>query len=181
MKRLISIFLALFGIAANSMAADLTPSQMSDKLRLMVLNLNPKEIGITRETFPHEVFALIMETGFPEGSYTLASVADGTTSLYFSNGGGIIGGGEHENVRKASSHFLSSSQDFYRKAKLVKTFPRPESGKVIFYFITFNGVKSYSALENELGNRRDNLSNLFYAAHNVIAELRKMKEQSHHK
>ena len=48
------------------MAADTTPSQMSDELRSMVLNLKPKDIGLTKENFPHPVFALVMETGFPE-------------------------------------------------------------------------------------------------------------------
>ena len=160
------------------MAADTTPSEMSNELRTMVLNLNLKDIGLTKESFPHSVFALIMEAGFPEGSFTLTSVADGSTSLYFSNGGGIIGGGEHENVREASSHLLSGAQHFYKKAKKVTVFPKPEAGNVIFYFITFEGVRSYTAIEDDLGNEKDELSNLFFAAHNVITELRNSEEKS---
>ena len=158
------------------MAADTTPSQMSDELRSMVLNLKPKDIGLSKENFPHPVFALVMETGFPEGSFTLSVVADGSTSLYFSSGGGIIGGGEHENVREASGYLLSGAQHFYKKAKKVTDFPRPEPGKVIFYFITFDGVRSYTAKEDDLGNEKDELSDLFFAAHNVITELRKIEE-----
>jgi hypothetical protein len=158
------------------MAADTTPSQMSDELRSMVLNLKPKDIGLSKENFPHPVFALVMETGFPEGSFTLSVVADGSTSLYFSSGGGIIGGGEHENVREASGYLLSGAQHFYKKAKKVTDFPRPEPGKVIFYFITFDGVRSYTAKEDDLGNDEDELSDLFFAAHNVITELRKIEE-----
>jgi hypothetical protein len=105
-KHFIVSILVLLGVGELSMSADKTPSQMSDDLRSMVLNLNPKDIGITKDNFPHPVFALLMETGYPEGSFTLSSVADGSTSLYFSNGGGIIGGGEHENVHKASSYLL---------------------------------------------------------------------------
>jgi hypothetical protein len=104
------------------MAQDVPPDQMTGELRSMVLNLNPKDIGITKDNFPHPVFAIVMETGFPEGSFTLSSIADGTTSLYFSSGGGIIGGGEHENVRKASTYLLSGAQHFYEKAKKVTTF-----------------------------------------------------------
>ena len=163
------------------MAADTTPSQMYDELRSMVLNLNPKDIGLTKDNFPHPVFALVMETGFPEGSFTLSVVADGSTSLYFSNGGGIIGGGEHENVREVSGYLLSGAQHFYKKAKKAAAFPKPEAGEVIFYFITFDGVRSYSALENNLGNEKDELSDLFFAAHNVITELRKVEENAHNK
>jgi len=161
------------------MAQDVSPEQMIDELRSMVLNLNPNDIGITKENFPHPVYAIVMETGIPKGSYTLSSIADGSTSLYFSTGGGIIGGGEHENVRKASGNFLSGAQHFYEKAKKVTTFPRPESGNVIFYFITFDGVFSYSALEEDLGNEKDDLSDLFFAAHNVISELRQLDETKH--
>ena len=163
------------------MAADTTPSQMFDKLRSMVLNLNPNDIGLTKKNFPHPVFALVMETGFLEGSYTLSSVADGSTSLYFSNGGGIIGGGEHENVREASDYLLSGAQHFYEKAQRITVFPRPEAGRVIFYFITFDGVRSYTALEDDLGNEKDELSKLFIAAHRVITELRKIEENTQNK
>ena len=160
------------------MAADTTPSQMSDKLRSMVLNLNPNDIGLTKESFPYPVFALIMETGFPEGSFTLSSIADGSTSLYFSHGGGIIGGGEHEDVRKASAYLLSAAQHFSEEAVRVAAFPKPRAGEVIFYFITFDGVRSYTALEDDLGNEKDRLSPLFFAAHDVIAELRNIQEKN---
>jgi hypothetical protein len=40
-------------------------------------------------------WAILMETGLADACYTLVAVADGSASLYFSNGGGIIGGGEH--------------------------------------------------------------------------------------
>ena len=157
------------------MAKDIPPKEMSDQLRSMVLNLDPKDIGITEENFSHTVFAIVMETGFSNGSFTLSSVADGSTSLYFSNGGGIIGGGEHEKVRKASGHLLSGAQHFYKDAKLVSVYPKPKAGMVTFYFVTFDGVRSYSALEDRLGNDKDKLSKLFFASHNVISELREVE------
>ena len=168
---LLTVFV-LFATGATSIAADTTPAQMSDELRSMVLNLNPNDIGVTQENFPHAVVALVMETGFPEGSFTLSSIADGSTSLYFSNGGGIIGGGEHENVREASGYLISAAQQFYQQAQEVTLFPKPESGWVIFYFITFDGVRSYTALEDDLGNEKDEFSDLFFAAHDAITELR---------
>lgn len=159
------------------MAAETSPGQMSDELRTMVLNLKPKDIGLTKENFPHPVIAIVMETGFPEGSFTLSSVADGSTSLYFSNGGGIIGGGEHDDVREASDYLLSGAQHFHDKTKKVTDFPKPEAGKVIFYLVTFDGVRSYTASEDNLDNKKDELSSLFFAAHDVITELRKTEEK----
>ena len=140
-----------------------------------MLNLNPGDIGLTKARYPFPVFALVMETGYPEGSFTLSSVADGSTSLYFGTGGGIIGGGEHENVRKASEYLLSTAQRFYRKARKVTTFPKPGPGNVIFYFLTFDGVRSYTAMKEALGNGKNEFSELFMAAHRVITELRKLE------
>jgi hypothetical protein len=160
-----------------SMAADVTPTQMADELRTMVLNLDPNDIGLSKDNFPHPVFGLVMETGFEEGLFTLSVLADGTTSLYFSTGGGIIGAGEHDSVRKASGLLLSEAQDFYPKAQKVTTFPKPVQGEVIFYFLTFDGVRSYTALEDDLGNERDELSDLFFLAHNVITVIREIEEK----
>ena len=118
-----------------------------------------------------------METGFPDGSFTLSSLADGTTSLYFSTGGGIIGAGGHDSVRNASGRLLLEAQQFHLKAQKVNNFPKPGPGEVIFYFLTFDGVRSYTALEDDLGNERDELSSLFFAAHNVLTELRIIEEK----
>jgi len=175
------LLLTLTGIWEISMAENTSPGQMSDELRSMVLNLNPADIGINTENFPHPVYAVVMETGFPEGSFTLSALADGSTSLYYNNGGGIIGGGEHDNVREATGYFLSGAQHFYKEGQKVTSFPRPKAGNVIFYFISFDGVYSYVAVEDDLGNERDKLSNLFFAAHNVITELRTIEENSHNK
>ena len=159
------------------MAENNPPGQMTDQLRSMVLTLNPNDIGLTRENFPYPVFALLVETGFSEGWFTLSSVADGTTSLYFSSGGGIIGGGEHEDVRRASGLLLSRAQHFVKPARKVTTFPTPEPGEVVFYFVTFEGVRAYSAPEDDLGNKKDEFSELFFAAHNVITALRKIEDK----
>ncbi|MBL4575724.1 MAG: hypothetical protein JKY51_06460 [Opitutaceae bacterium] len=66
-------------------------------MRNLVLNSNPDEMPWLKGK---KVWAVMMETGFPESAYTLIASADGSASIYFSNGGGIIGAGEHENVRR---------------------------------------------------------------------------------
>ena len=53
----------------------------------------------------------LMETGYPRAVATLVVVADGSTSLYLSNGGGTIGAGQHARVRSASAEFMRSNFD----------------------------------------------------------------------
>jgi hypothetical protein len=49
-----------------------------------------------------------METGYVEAVATLVGVADGTASLYFSNGGGFIGAATHANVAEANRRRLET-------------------------------------------------------------------------
>ena len=177
MTRIIYPIAFLTGLIFSTMSNATENDEAVKGLREMVFNLDPSEIGITTDNFDHPVWGMIMETGFEEGSFTLVTLADGTTSLYFSTGGGNIGAGEHESVRKAAWNYLSVAQHFHENARKVGETPGPTNGEVIFYFLTFEGKLAYSAPEEKLGNGNDDLSNLFYAAHDVISEIREIEQK----
>ena len=177
MSRLIYIIAIVTGILLLPMSHATENDEAIKGLREMIFNLDPNEIGITQDKLNHPVWGMVMETGFENGSFTLVTLADGTTSLYFSTGGGTIGAGEHENVRKAVGHYLTGAQYFYKNASKVEETPRPVEGEVIFYFLTFEGKSAYSAPEEKLGNGKDELSNLFYAAHGVVSEIREIEQK----
>ena len=59
------------------------------KLRTQVLQRPAGDIELPPSDVVEPV-AILMETGYPEAVATLIAVADGTTSMYFSNGGGVI-------------------------------------------------------------------------------------------
>ncbi|MGI9318617.1 MAG: hypothetical protein ACR2QW_14910 [bacterium] len=175
--RLIYIIAIVTGILLLPMSHATENDEAIKGLREMIFNLDPNEIGITQDKLNHPVWGMVMETGFETGSFTLVTLADGTTSLYFSTGGGTIGAGEHENVRKAVGHYLTGAQYFYKNASKVEETPGPVEGEVIFYFLTFEGKFAYSAPEEKLGNGNDELSNLFYAAHAVMREIREIEKK----
>jgi hypothetical protein len=174
-EKIIASFLAVFGIGTQAVSAENQPqaNQMTQELRMMALNLSPDSVGLSANNFTHEVWGVLMETGMEGGSYSLVVIADGSTSLYFSNGGGIIGAGEHAPVKEASKNFIGLANKYVSQSKPTSSFPLPNEGRTIFYFLTFHGVKAYEAKEIELGEERDPLSNLFHAGHAVIAEARK--------
>lgn len=176
MKKIVASFLAVIGLSSQASQEAPANTSVIDGMRTMALNLKAEEIGLTPENFPNEVFGVLMETGFENGSFTLLVIADGTTSLYFSNGGGIIGAGTHENVKKASATLLEGANYFRPQTKSVSTFPYPSNAEVKFYFIGRSGVTTYSAKEVDLGENRDPFSNLFHASHMVISELRQIEE-----
>ena len=101
--------------------------------------------------------------------------------MYFSNGGGIIGAGTHETVRDASSTLLSGANHCRSQTNAASVYPYPNEGEVNFYLVGFNGVTSYTAKEQYLGENKDPLSHLFHASHAVITELRQVEESRHNK
>jgi hypothetical protein len=79
-------------------------------LRAQVLTLSARELRVTSTPALPQVFGLLMETGYPEAVASLVVFAEGSTSLYFSNGGGVIGAGDQESVRAQIQPFLSEAE-----------------------------------------------------------------------
>ncbi len=143
----------------------------------MALETTPASIGITPEPGNTEPWGILMEMGRPGGVATLVAFATGDASLYFSTGGGVIGGVTHENVVRAARHFVSTAQGYTDRMEIVTTTPLPDPGKVRFYLLTPQGILAAKADEKDLGKRRHELSPLFYAGQEVITELRLISEQ----
>lgn len=155
------------------------PAPIYTELRNRILTLKPAEIGISPSPAVPHVWGVLMEMGHPQAVITLVSLADGTTSLYFSNGGGILGGGEHEPVAQASQAFVASTESYFPSMAPAPAFPLPlpAVGDVKFYVLTFEGIFTAEANEQELGNRQHVLSPLFYHGQAVITQIRLMQEQ----
>ena len=151
---------------------DYEVAEIYNDLRNQVLQLNPDVIG-QADGDESTVLAVLMETGYPEAVATLVAVSDGTASLYFSNGGGIIGGGEHEPVRKVCGEFVTFAQNFVPKSEMTDTFPLPKQDNVRCYLVTRAGVYTFEALQDDLGNERHPCSPLFHKGHELITAIRK--------
>ena len=165
---------ALFSILGRLMGAEDKPAfevaPIYKDMRNLSLKLNEKEFPDLKDK---PVFAVLMESGFPEGAYTLVAAFDGAASLYYSNGGGLIGAGEHANVRPESLKVVKMAEECLKHMKKVDAFPIVKPGSTTFYIVTRNGVFSYMAKEDDLGEKRDkNLSDLFHQCHSLITQMR---------
>jgi hypothetical protein len=156
---------------------------MSDyKIAEIYTGLRSKLLG-ARPTSPpagrsaDDLWAVLMETGYATAVVTLLAFADGTVSLYLSNGGGLIGMGGHEGPRKAARALLDFAPTFLDQLRATSEFPLPLEKHTRFYLITYGGSYTAEALEEDLGNQRHSLSPLFYAAHGVITEIRLVSEK----
>lgn len=175
MAGLLSGLLALIG-CGKAQKTDYKVADVYTGLRQQLLTLDPKTVGLSPST-SNQVWAVVMETGYPEAVVTLAAVGDGTVSLYFSNGGGIIGVGQHEETRKAGLELISAAQAVLKCAQHTDTFPLPENGHTRFHIMTFDGAYTADALEKELGDNQHQLSPLFYRAQDVITQARLIDEK----
>jgi hypothetical protein len=140
-------------------------------LRRQVLGLTPDQLGAGPAS-DAPVLALLMETGYPEAVATLVAVNDESTSLYFSNGGGMIGAGTHSAVAAATERWLRISVDFLPHLSAVREPPLPGDGSTQFVAVTRNGLFSVVAPEDELGEGGHPLSPLFYSGQDVITQIR---------
>jgi hypothetical protein len=147
-------------------------------LRSQVLSVKASDIGVSPTPEMPVVWGVLMETAYPEATVTLVSLADRTTSLYFSNGGGVIGAGEHESVAQATTGLIAMAQHFHSQMLPTTTYPTPTAGRVRFYLLTFSGVLTAEADEQDLGHERHDLSPLFHKGHEVIGNVRLSTEQS---
>ncbi len=120
----------------------------------------------------------LMETGYDSVTVTLFALSDGTTSLYFSNGGGVIGGQAHEAVRRANEAFLNQATHSLQHLERCETYQIPEPAHTVFYVLTDSGILTGGALENDLGYGRHPLSPLFHAGHKVISQLRLISDDT---
>ena len=148
------------------------PAEIYNELRSQLLSTNPNEVGIQQSPDIPNVWGVLLEFQISNTPVTLVSLADGTTSLYFGNGGGVFGGGEHEEVAQASKKLVALAEDFYDKMTPTAEFPIPMAGRMIFYVLTFDKSYTINVDEEELTSGKHDFSPLFALADEVISQIR---------
>jgi hypothetical protein len=148
------------------------PGEVVRLLRMQALDRAPDTLGLAPSADHPRAWSILMETGYPKAVATLLAVMDGTTSLYFSSGGGVIGAGAHQPVRAALGPFFAAAERHLDVFEAARETPLPEPGRVRFYLRTFDGTLTAEASEQELGSDRHELSPLFRAGHDVLAAVR---------
>jgi hypothetical protein len=142
-------------------------------LRRQVLQGLHGKVELPATKKPTEPYAVVMDWNTGNAIATIVSIADGTASMYLSNGGGSIGGGQgHKEIREAALSAVSLAADVQPQMKSVFAYPLPMRGEVIFYLVTEAGVFSASAPANELATGKHPLSRLGNAMQNIITQYR---------
>ena len=156
------------------------PADIYLGLRSQAIKALPHDLGLTPNPAA-PIYGVLMETGNSGAVSTLVVLADGTVSLYLSTGGGVIGGGQHEEVASAAEEMLALTNKYateYIGACTATTdSPLPHDGKVFFYLLTTNGLHLARCQETDLVDRNDPFANLFENCHAVLSELREATQR----
>jgi len=150
-----------------------TKDNAFEGLRNIAFTATSEQLGLSLPTDKAIVYGIIMD--WEMGGATASTVAyqTGDASLYLSSGGGVIGGGQHQNVNSAAKQFVSLAQTFLDKTTKAETTPLPSTDEVKFYLLTNKGV---FVGQEEMKNFENNSSSwlkLFEEGNIVLTELRK--------
>jgi hypothetical protein len=139
-------------------------------------NMLSGDIQVNETIGINQVIAVIIDIGSKMGGYCLVAVSDGSCSLYFENGGGIIGAGQHKNVQYVSRILLTEANDLMDNPVLQFKTDIPKDKNFIIHILTKNGKYEFVGKTNDI-SEQSNSGRLFYLCSNVITQLRLLDER----
>lgn len=123
---------------------------------------------------PGDIRAVVFDWELGNGTATLVAFDDGTTSLYLNPGGGIIGAGSREPVRRAAERFRLEAAKVSKSFAPVTAYPVPADGHSTFYIVTDSATLGSGPIRSsELAGDKHPLSELGKLAQHVITQIRK--------
>ncbi len=178
----IGIGLLLAGVALYAQNASSTsvPGRVSAKpngnpyagLRETALAVTREQLGLPKPEHPESPWGVVMEIGMDQATVSIVAFAEGSASIYFSTGGGYIGGGQHPPIHAAALALVKAGAPRSSEFKRVSEASRPVGGQVCFHLRTDAGLYSAKAAESELQAGRHPLSKLYAAGQDLITQYR---------
>ncbi len=112
-------------------------------MRKLAFSFTHEDMGVKMGN-DYQVYGVVVDMGVDNrNTATMICFIDGTTSLYFSEGGGIIGAGQHEAVNKAVLTFLENCFQALPITKLAESIDvLPKENHHTFYLFTKAGIFS---------------------------------------
>jgi hypothetical protein len=174
LAQLVARFLHTEEVIGSSPVSPTMTDNPYEQLRSTALSVEPGSIGITPTgDLPH-VFGVVMDIGMDRGTATLVAFADGAVSLYYSSGGGIIGAGQHEQVRSSAHRLLAIANSDLASFSLSLPDALPQDQFTQLTLRSFDGALRATALSSDFGYDRVPGGLVFRAAHDVISQLREL-------
>ncbi len=147
-------------------------------LRDLALQATRSNFGLGSGATPTQPFVVITDWGDPQGTTTIIAVADGSASVYRSDGSGSIGGGQaHEAVRAAAIKAVELAAAAQTSMQRATAYPPAERGQVSFYLITDAGVFTATVAQEDLTANRSPYTALAAATKEIETEYRRIERR----
>ncbi len=160
-------------------AAPPAPADDYLQLRSRILSLDPAELGLSPTSAAPHVWGVLVEMGYTVGSAILVALADGTTSLQYSTGGGLLGSPGYSPLAEASRTLVTQAEKSLQHTSPSNEFPLPQPGQVRFFLLTYSGVYAGDATQKNLSKNGHPLSPLYQSAQGALGQLRLLAEKMH--
>jgi hypothetical protein len=147
------------------------------QIRERVFHLNPAELGLAASLVSQVVWGVAVEMGYEVGSATLVALADGTTSLHYSTGGGLLGRGDYAPLAEASKALVGEAQKHLHHMSAADELPLPEAGQVRFILLAYSGIYTTLAPAASLSSNTHLLAPLFKRAQQTLDQMRLLAEK----
>jgi len=154
-----------------------TKENAFEGLRNMAFSVTPEQLGLSLPIDKKKVYGVIMDWEMDGATASIVAYQTGDASLYLSSGGGVIGGGQHQNVRSATKEFVNLGQIYLDKSTKTESTTLPIANEVKFYLLTNDGVYVGSEQMKKLENQSSIWMKLFEEGNKVITELRTIDEK----
>lgn len=146
-------------------------------LRNKALHTTGSMVGQARNADKNAPFGTVADLGFPEGTATVVAMIDGTASMYFSGGGGYIGGQGRPAIAGAAKEAVAAAAAAVPQMHRAHEFPLPAEAQVRLYVLTDDGVVTALKPVGDLHDEATPLGHLYAAVQDVITQYRLMNQQ----
>lgn len=141
-------------------------------MRKMAFEVTTEQLGLQIPKDSTKVYGIITDLDMNGGTATIVTYVTGDASIYLSSGGGFIGAGQHESVKKVTKEFVDNGHLISFKGKQYENTDLPINGNANFYFLS--NAKNTKITESiaKMESGESEFSKLFADLNNVMTEIR---------
>ena len=165
------------GADSSSAVGAKGPVNAYEGLRAMALNTSAAKLGLRLPDDTTTAYGVVMDMGVIGGTATLVAFSTGDASLYVSSGGGVIGSGQHDSVRRSALALVQSAEARLRLFSSTTRFDGPANGQVRFFILTNRGVLTAVESEDRIDSGGLPLSPVWYAGQKLLTDVRLVAEK----
>ncbi|HEX3072546.1 MAG TPA: hypothetical protein VHP30_02930 [Ignavibacteriales bacterium] len=142
------------------------------KMRDLAFSITPDKLHLNMKEMENQIYGTLIEFKLESAFVTIAAFISGDASIYFSSGGGFIGGFAYDTIKNSAIRLNRIANEYLCDAKLTTNFDIPKDEEVKFYFLTSQGIYLIEDDRKKINRFRSKYSSLFVIGNDIITGYR---------